>query len=211
MPKYSCKLFLLESHTLGAGDIQQSVKGERQKDVCVCVSSGPLDEQLSVDMKTKSHCSLLLCLLHNKPAKPPPYWIFPLSAVFIFMTDVCCLMQSVNTPTCRKTQTHHIRLVSLWGSSIYPSTRLHLNVLCSLIYQIYGLMNLQHSYKACAVNSAVVFPQLCFYYHLAFRKVHGEFVNLLFVSFPLISHSKSRILLFVCFLSGTFSDIWADS
>lgn len=63
------------------------------------------------------------------------------------------------------------------------------------------------------VNSTVVFPPVCFYYHLAFmfRKVHGKFVKLLFVSFPSISHSKSYILLFVCFLSGTFRDIWADS
>lgn len=65
-----------------------------------CVSSGPLDEHLSVDIKTKSHCTLLLCLLHNKSLKMPPSWIFPPSELLSFTTKLCCLMQAASTVTC---------------------------------------------------------------------------------------------------------------
>lgn len=68
-------LGLKKLHTCDAGAWQKSVKGKCQNDlsfVCVCARAcayvfSSVDEQLGVDIKTKSHCSLRLCLLHNKP------------------------------------------------------------------------------------------------------------------------------------------------
>lgn len=69
----SCQhhLGLKKLHTCEAGARQKSVKGKCQNDlsfVCACAYVfSSVGEQLSVDIKTKSDCSLCLCLLHNKP------------------------------------------------------------------------------------------------------------------------------------------------
>lgn len=70
-PSYQHHLGMKKLHTCEAGARQKSVKGKCQNEVWfVCVSAyvfSSVGEQLGVDIKTKSHCSLRLCLLHNKP------------------------------------------------------------------------------------------------------------------------------------------------
>lgn len=72
------------------------------------------------------------------------------------------------------------------------------------------------SLKTSEVSSIVVFPQSCFYCHSVFMvwKVHCKFAQLFYLS-HLFQNSKSFIfvifLLFVCFLSGPFGNIWTDS
>lgn len=104
---------------------EQVANGSRSKGkvktnrcVCVCVSSSRVDEQLSVDIKTKSHCSLLLCLLHNKPLKPPPCWIFPL-VCDLEHHDRAPFVQCWLLTLWRGRREHDAGLLSLWRFPFY--------------------------------------------------------------------------------------------
>lgn len=84
---YQHYLGLKKLHTCEAGARPKSVKGKCQNEVsfvCACAYVfSSVVEQLGVDIKTKSHCSLRLCLLHNKPlALTRHIGFFPRPAVF---------------------------------------------------------------------------------------------------------------------------------